>query len=63
MQDIVETAAVIEEARGRGEKGHLYREWLKVAQQKIVTDGNMVEACVGMNDIITDTQVRGGGPP
>ena len=60
MQDIVETAAAIEEARERVEKGHLYREWLKEAQKKIVVDGNMLEACVGMNDIITDTQVRGG---
>ena len=63
MQDIIETAAAIKEARGGGEKGHLYREWLKKAQQKIVTDGNMVEACVGMNDIITNTHIRGGGPP
>ena len=60
MQDIVETAAAIEEARERGEKGHLYREWLKEAQQKIIVDGNMVEACVRMNDIIADTQIRGG---
>ena len=60
MQNIIKTAVAIEEARGHGEREHLYWEWLKEPQQKIVTNGNMVEACVGTNDIITDTRVRGG---
>ena len=60
MRDIIVAAAAMVEAKEKGMKGSVYRDWVDTSNQRIIATGNAIERGIHMEMFMKEGHTRGG---